>query len=56
MRAAQLLIIGFVAAALNIVLLGEGWSQAYPTRTIQLVVAYAAAEHAICLYARWPSG
>jgi tripartite-type tricarboxylate transporter receptor subunit TctC len=42
MRAAQLLIIGFVAAALNIVLLGEGWSQAYPTRTIQLVVAYAA--------------
>src|SRR5262245_17590790 len=42
MRAAQVLPIGFVAAALNVVLMAEGWSQTYPGRTIQLIVAYAA--------------
>src|SRR5215475_10543221 len=42
MRAAPLLPIGFVAAALNVPLMAEGWSQTYPGRTIQLIVAYAA--------------
>jgi tripartite-type tricarboxylate transporter receptor subunit TctC len=42
MRAAQLLPIGFVAAVLSIVPMAEGWSQTYPSRTIQLIVAYAA--------------
>src|SRR5215510_4417515 len=42
MRAAPLLPIGFVAAALNVALMAEGWSQTYPSRTIQLIVAYAA--------------
>jgi tripartite-type tricarboxylate transporter receptor subunit TctC len=42
MRTAQVLPIGFVAAALNLVIMTEGWSQTYPGRTIQLIVAYAA--------------
>src|SRR5215475_6726294 len=42
MRAAPLLPIGFVAAALNVALMVEGWSQTYPSRTIQMIVAYAA--------------
>src|SRR5262245_58118170 len=42
MRTAQVLPIGFVAAALNLVIMAEGWSQTYPGRTIQLIVAYAA--------------
>jgi tripartite-type tricarboxylate transporter receptor subunit TctC len=42
MRAAQALPIGFVAAVLSIVPMAEGWSQTYPSRTIQLIVAYAA--------------
>jgi tripartite-type tricarboxylate transporter receptor subunit TctC len=42
MRAARALAIGFVAVAMNAVVLGQGWSQAYPSRTIQLIVAYAA--------------
>src|SRR5262249_1062638 len=36
------LTIGLVTAALFGVGVGEGWSQTYPTRTIQVIVAYAA--------------
>lgn len=42
MRATSALAVGFVAAAVNVAAVASGWAQAYPSRTIQLIVAYAA--------------
>ena len=42
MRATHMLAAGMVAAAVTVATVVPGWSQAYPSRTIQLVVAYAA--------------
>jgi tripartite-type tricarboxylate transporter receptor subunit TctC len=42
MRPIRTLAVGLATAAVLAVGADEGWSQAYPTRTIQVVVAYAA--------------
>src|SRR5262249_45554639 len=42
MPAIRALAISFVACAINACAGGQGWSQTYPTRTIQVIVAYAA--------------
>jgi tripartite-type tricarboxylate transporter receptor subunit TctC len=42
MWATRALAAAFIAATINAVVVGQGWSQAYPSRTIQLIVAYAA--------------
>ena len=42
MRAARVLALGLISAAMNVSLVTGGWSQAYPSRTIQMIVAYAA--------------
>jgi tripartite-type tricarboxylate transporter receptor subunit TctC len=42
MRTTRALAATLVAAAINAVIVAQAWSQAYPTRTIQLIVAYAA--------------
>jgi len=34
--------IALVAIGMNTALGGQGWAQTYPTRTIQVIVAYAA--------------
>jgi tripartite-type tricarboxylate transporter receptor subunit TctC len=42
MRAAHKLAVGFVSAIIGATSTAPAWSQAYPSRTIQLIVAYAA--------------
>jgi tripartite-type tricarboxylate transporter receptor subunit TctC len=42
MRATRALISGLAAVAISAAAVEPGWSQAYPNRTIQLIVAYAA--------------
>src|SRR5690349_5637848 len=42
MRATHRLATGFIAAIVSAALAAPAWSQAYPSRTIQLIVAYAA--------------
>jgi tripartite-type tricarboxylate transporter receptor subunit TctC len=42
MRAIRAFAIGIAACATNVCVGGQGWSQTYPTRTIQVIVAYAA--------------
>jgi tripartite-type tricarboxylate transporter receptor subunit TctC len=42
MPAIRALAISLVACAINACAGGQGWSQTYPTRTIQVIVAYAA--------------
>jgi tripartite-type tricarboxylate transporter receptor subunit TctC len=42
MRAIRTLVTGLVAAAVSVIMALPAWSQAYPNRSIQVVVAYAA--------------
>lgn len=42
MRAIRTLVAGLVAAAVSVIMALPAWSQAYPNRSIQVVVAYAA--------------
>src|SRR5262245_25313378 len=42
MRSSHAMAVAVVAIAINASVAGQGWTQSYPTRTIQLVVAYAA--------------